>query len=43
MEIEPNKYKTPKAQMVEEPDSASAAAQSIMAGGAEFTGKRSRR
>ena len=39
MEVEPNKYKTPKVQMVEEPGSASAAAQSILEGGAEVYGQ----
>jgi ElaB/YqjD/DUF883 family membrane-anchored ribosome-binding protein len=39
MDIEHNKYKTPKQQMAEEPGSASAAAQSILEGGAEVYGE----
>ena len=39
MDIEHNKYKTPKPQMVAEPDSASAAAQGILEGGAEVYGQ----
>ena len=39
MDVEHNKYKTPKPQMAGEPDSTSAAAQSIMERGAEVYGQ----
>ena len=39
MDLEKNKYMTPKQQMVEEPGSASAAAQSILELGAEVYGQ----
>ena len=39
MDVEHNKYETPKQQMVEEPGSASAAAQSILERGAEVYGQ----
>jgi ElaB/YqjD/DUF883 family membrane-anchored ribosome-binding protein len=39
MDVEHNKYKTPKPQIVGEPESASAAAQSIREGGTEAYGQ----